>query len=437
MSEVKENVTERGRRFRQLLRIFFIDQKRQNKVTDQIKENAKSDFDFYVLTLFSGIIITLGIIIDSTPVVIGGMLIAPLVWPILALSLGVATGRSRLVQSSLIQLFKSILIILIVSSLVGLIAPELVVTNEELLSRVSPTMFELLIGLAAGFIGAFIIVYPKIGSAIAGVVVAAAIVPPIATLGLSLAKGDFNSALGSSLLFLSNLIAIAFSATILFLLANFRAHTETTQEKSKSSLVWIILMLIIIFIPLVLITKQTSSSVKRVKIVRDVVETVLGGVGVSDIKIIEKESLLSVSLTVKSAEKIDNEKIEAIQNILAQRLDNSVFMKVSIIPIVSPGEDLFTVITTENIEVKDEQPIGFLECPIIVNDQKIFRYYPDYFGCPICPKIIFCDDGSEYFAQTYNEETGTCQDIIFTDGEPCSNKFNVENNILSTSTFDN
>ena len=79
---------------------FCVDEDRQKKVYNEIKESAKGDFDFFVLTIFSGIIITLGLVVDSSAVVIGGMLLAPLVWPILSLSLGIVKGRSKLIQDS-------------------------------------------------------------------------------------------------------------------------------------------------------------------------------------------------------------------------------------------------------------------------------------------------------------------------------------------------
>ncbi len=189
----KENIVKKTSVF---FRFFRQNPKRQDKVYEQIKNNAKCDYDFYVLTIFAAIIITLGILINSTAVVIGGMLIAPLVWPIMAMSVGIAMGRTALLQKSLFALLKSILVIIAVSIVFGFIVPELVLENNELLERTSPTILELVVGLAAGFIGAFIIAYPKLGSAIAGVVVAAAIVPPVSIVGISLARGDFNSATG-------------------------------------------------------------------------------------------------------------------------------------------------------------------------------------------------------------------------------------------------
>ena len=423
-------------KIKKVFRPFFLDKKRQEKVYGQIKENAEPDLDFYTMTIFAGIIITLGIIIDSTAVVIGGMLIAPLVWPILAISLGITMGRSQLLQKSMFTLLKSILVILIVSVLIGLIVPDLVIENIEYLSRTSPTLFELLIGLAAGFIGAFIIAYPKMGSAIAGVVVAAAIVPPIATIGLSLSKGDFGAVGGASLLLISNLIAITFAASILFLISNFRSQSEQAEEKRKSGFRWTMLLLVIIIIPLVLITKQTATEVRQITVVKDVVSSALENTSISEIKVVEQDGFLTVTLALRSAEKITADQIEAVQNVLVKRLNRAVLMKVNIIPIVAPGQDLFESLIPpiienavpalpegDSVEASIE---GFIKCPIVLNGKRLTRYYPEEVGCPICPGIVTCGDGREFPTQNFNVNSALCDDIIFANGAPCITGAEIE-----------
>jgi uncharacterized membrane protein len=118
---------------------FSVDCKRQEKVYEEIRESAKGDFDFYVLLISASIIITLGLIINSSSVVIGGMLLAPLVWPILALSMGIIKGRSKLLQESVFTLLKSTILILVIAIFLGLIAPDYTLKGNEFLSRTAPT----------------------------------------------------------------------------------------------------------------------------------------------------------------------------------------------------------------------------------------------------------------------------------------------------------
>ncbi len=410
---------------------FFATQKRQKKVYEQIKERAAGDFDFYIMSLFAGIIITLGIIIDSAAVVIGGMLIAPLVWPILAMALGVCMGRPRLLQTALGTILKSTLVILLVAILLGLIVPDLVIENKEFLQRTSPTLFELLIGLAAGFVGAFIIAYPKIGSAIAGVVMAAAIVPPIATIGLSIGRGDFDAAAGALLLFLSNLIAITFAATILFLISNFSPTSEIGHEKSKSGFRWSLLFLVIIFIPLILTTKQTAEAVKNNKIIKGVVQSSLEQVSVSELQISEQNGILTASLTLNANESITKDQISAMENILLKQLGKPVILKIKILPVVEAGDDVFSkwkkIMDIESALEQEKQKQleqekldeDLVKCPVAVNGIKIIRAYPISIGCPVCPKVISCGDGREFPGQSFNEALGECEDLLFAGGAPC------------------
>jgi len=416
---------------KKVFKLFSTTQRRQDKVCAQVRENAKGDFDFYIMSLFAGIIITLGIMIDSTAVVIGGMLIAPLVWPILAMAMGIVMGRSALLQRSLFTVLKSTLVILLAAILFGFLVPDVVVENNELLSRTSPTLYELIIGLAAGFIGAFIVAYPKLGSAIAGVVVAAALVPPIATMGISLARGDFSAFGGSFLLYLSNLIAITFAAAILFLLAKYKPRSEQAEEKKATGFQWTLIVLTIIIIPLVLITKNTATEVRVSKVVKDVVYSSLENADVSQIDLQKKENVFLVDLTIRYDHDITEEQVVAMENILEKRLEQITVLRIKIIPIVEAGSGLFSSLDSSNIiekvvsepeekELEKADVPRFIECPIEINNQKVTRLYPVNIGCPICPKIISCGDGREFPAQEFNQDSGLCDDIEFDPGQPCN-----------------
>lgn len=313
---------------------------RQDKVYNQVKENTKADFDFYILTIFSAIIISLGILISSTAVVIGGMLIAPLVWPILAMSLGIALGRPGFLRESIFTLLKSIVLIVLISMMFGFITPDLVMENNEVATRTSPTLFEMFIGLAAGFIGAFIVAYPKMGSAIAGVVIAAPIVPPVAIIGISLSKGDLDSAFGAMLLFVSNLIAIIFSAVILFLISNFTTRSERGEDTSSSGFRWTLILLLIIIVPLFFITRETTSNIKNSRIIIDIVETSFESAVVSDIKINEKETLSNIALTIRYHENVTVDQVKVLEKLLTERLNKNVFLHLQIIPVIEAGNKL-------------------------------------------------------------------------------------------------
>ncbi|MEA1936864.1 MAG: TIGR00341 family protein [Patescibacteria group bacterium] len=318
---------------------FYIDGNRQKKVYHEIKESAKGDFDFFVLIIFSGIIITLGLVVDSSAVVIGGMLLAPLVWPILALSLGIVKGRSKLIQDSAFTLLKSTLLIFVIAIIIGIISPSYALKGTEFLSRTSPTIFELFIALAAGFVGAFVIAYPKIGAAIAGVVVAAALVPPIAVMGVSIAHGDVALAGGAFILYLSNLIAVTFSASVLFFIARFKGpSSEKGQERMKSNMRWTLLFLLVLAVPLFLITSNTIKENKQQKIVREIISVTIPEAVVTNVSIDDKSEVLITNITIQYSENLTGSQISDLESVLSKGMNKEVVSRITVVPITKMWE---------------------------------------------------------------------------------------------------
>ncbi|MCK4799979.1 TIGR00341 family protein [Candidatus Parcubacteria bacterium] len=318
---------------------FQIDKKRQEKVYSEIRENAKGDFDFFVLTIFSGIIITLGLVVDSSAVVIGGMLLAPLVWPILSLAMAIIKGRSRLIQDSIFTLLRSAAIIFVIALFLGLISPDYALQGSEFLSRTSPTVFELFIALAAGFVGAFVIAYPKIGSAIAGVVIAAALVPPIAVMGLSVSHGNLGMAGGAFILFMSNLIAVTFASSILFLIAKFKGpSSEKGQERRNSNIRWTLVLLFVMMVPLFLITSKVIKENNQQNIVRDVTKVIIPDSNITDVKISERNDISTVNITIQYSGNLTEKQISELKDILSSKMDKIVVPRITIVPIIKTWE---------------------------------------------------------------------------------------------------
>ena len=318
---------------------FHINKDRQKKVYYEIKESAQGDFDFFVLTIFSGIIITLGLVVDSSAVVIGGMLLAPLVWPILSLSLGIVKGRSKLIQDSVFTLLKSALLIFVIAVIIGAISPSYALKGTEFLSRTSPTIFELFIALAAGFVGAFVIAYPKIGAAIAGVVIAAALVPPIAVMGVSVAHGNIALAGGAFILYLSNLIAVTFSSSVLFFVARFKGpSSEKGQERMKSNMRWTLLFLLVLTAPLFLITSNTIKENKQQKIVREIVSATIPEAVITNVSIDDKSEVLIINITIQSSENLTGSQISDLEDILSKGMGKEVVSRITVVPIIKLWE---------------------------------------------------------------------------------------------------
>ncbi|MFW0837679.1 MAG: TIGR00341 family protein [Candidatus Komeilibacteria bacterium] len=326
--------------WKKISRPFSLSGERQEIVERNIREEAKGDFDFFTLSILSAIIVTLGLIINSAAVIIGGMLIAPLFWPILALSLGIVKGSVRLLETSFFTLAKVAVVILLISFLIGWLAP-ITQWDTEIISRTQPTLFELIIALVAGFAGAFIISYPKLEQAIAGVVIAAALVPPICVLGLSLAEQNLNAAGGSMLLFIANLIAVTVAASIYFLLAHFKTlQYSVSKERQRHNLLWSAAILLIIFIPLLIITGNTIQDYQRTSKVKKIMTMQLPNSELVDMNISQVDNVYYINTTIRSAQNISQYRMDLITDALTKALDSSVRLQVSIIPVLQGGKEI-------------------------------------------------------------------------------------------------
>lgn len=189
---------------------------------------------FVVLMVFASTIAATGVVADSTAVVVGAMLIAPLMNPLMGAALSLVMGwPNRLARSALIALV-GVAIAITVGLLVGL--AEFVVvdtlTNSQIVSRTSPTIVDLVIAVAAGVAGAYGWSRPDVSNSLPGVAIAIALVPPLTVVGISWSQGDFDSGNGALLLFATNAIAIVVVGGVVFLLTGV-APLEKAAENQK------------------------------------------------------------------------------------------------------------------------------------------------------------------------------------------------------------
>jgi uncharacterized hydrophobic protein (TIGR00341 family) len=168
-----------------------------------------------VLLVLSTVIATAGLISDSAAVVIGAMLVAPLMNPVMAAAGAVIMGWPHRFYQSLALLAAMAVGALVISSLLTLVSPELFIMPEQVLARTRPTFWDLLIALAAGSAGAYTITR-KESSAIPGVAVAVALLPPLASTGILLTTGEGELALRALILFLTNFVAMVLAGAVTF-----------------------------------------------------------------------------------------------------------------------------------------------------------------------------------------------------------------------------
>jgi uncharacterized hydrophobic protein (TIGR00271 family) len=175
---------------------------------------------FVLLMVFASIISAMGVLTDSTAVVIGAMLIAPLINPMMGMGLALTMGwPNRLSRSALIVLLG--VTIAVGAGWVFAGTVDLVIdvgTNSQIVSRSSPTVGDLIIAVAAGAAGAYALSRREMSSSLPGVAVAIALVPPLSVIGITAHARDWEQMRGTTLLFLTNFVAIVVVGGIVFVL---------------------------------------------------------------------------------------------------------------------------------------------------------------------------------------------------------------------------
>ena len=197
-----------------------------------------------ILAIF---VASLGLNINSTAVIIGAMLISPLMGPIMGIGLGIGINDLKLVRLSFSNLLVAFVVSLAASTLFFLISP-LNDAHSEILSRTSPTIYDLLIAFFGGLSGIIAVCTKNKGNVIPGVAIATALMPPLCTAGYGLATLQFSFFFGALYLFIINTVFIALSTFIIVQVLHFpkKSFKETKAEILARRTVWFISVLTLI-----------------------------------------------------------------------------------------------------------------------------------------------------------------------------------------------
>ncbi|NQV89704.1 MAG: TIGR00341 family protein [Parcubacteria group bacterium] len=214
----------------------------KNEAIKRLIEESTPRDDFFLLAVLSVLMAVFGLLIDSIAVVIGSMLIAPLLSPILGISLGVVMADPKLIFRSLLTIGKAVawtvpaaaIATLLFSYQAGL-GTEL---TAEILARTEPSVINIAIAIIAGAAASFALIKPNLNASLPGVAISVAIIPPLAVTGIGLARLDWAMMTDSFILFVVNGIAIIFASMIIFSLMNLYvkrplADKEILKEDAK------------------------------------------------------------------------------------------------------------------------------------------------------------------------------------------------------------
>lgn len=214
-----------------------------------VGDAAKPGTSFVALVVLSAIVAAIGVLRDNMAIVIGAMVIAPLLGPSIALALGTALGDRELIRRSLKSNVIGIGLSYLLAVAVGLVLRYADVSwTPDVRSSVAFT--DVALALASGTAGALAFT-SRLSTALVGVMVAVALLPPLVTSGLLMGTGRYAAAPAVSLLFLTNLICVNLSAVLTFLAQGIRPATDDRARRANVAVTAAVIMWIVFLIGLV------------------------------------------------------------------------------------------------------------------------------------------------------------------------------------------
>lgn len=216
-------------------------------------ENIRQNVAFRgpnVIILFCAIVIaSIGLNINSIPVIIGAMLVSPLMNPIIGFGLGLGTNDPDLVRNAVRNLFVMVFISVLASTLYFLISPLTMEDPSELIARTNPTIYDVLIALFGGFAGILEISRKDKGTVISGVAIATALMPPLCTAGYGIANWSLTYAVGALYLFFINCVFIALAAFVGTKYLGYPVLIEANPKQQRQRKIWFAIILTIMIVP--------------------------------------------------------------------------------------------------------------------------------------------------------------------------------------------
>lgn len=296
-------------------------------------ENAIWLSRHFALMGFSVAIATFGLLNDSAAVVIGAMLVAPLMTPMMGYAAAMVMAWPRRQAWALTVVSISAAYGIGLAILLSLFVPTgsaLGGLPSEVLARTEPNFLDLFIALAAGAAGAYVTVHPRVGAALPGVAIAVALVPPLATIGITIRAGAWDDAAGASLLFATNWAAIALAAAAVFLASGVtpRRRAFRYSGRIKFGVGMAVIVVLAIMIPLGFYSQQEFVAARDRVEATDALDEWIGDRDLRVVDLIVDEGGGTVDVTAVVAGPTPPAATEQLATDLAAALDGPVDVEV-------------------------------------------------------------------------------------------------------------
>lgn len=305
----------------------------ENKMFIEGPQSARRLTNFFVLLLLATVIATYGVLSSSTATVIGAMIVAPLMGPIMATAAAVVMGSSRRTLRALALVAAGVASVIALAVVLTWIVPDVTISftsNAELASRISPGLYALLTALGAGAAGAYIMGREEIADSMGGVAIAISLVPPLCVVGIALSQGQWSAAGGAMLLFLTNFFAILLAGGVVFMLSGLGrvAIADSQQRMRRNAFLLIVIATLLIAIPLSLTAYRAVVDAVDSRAATDVAEQWLAGSDQRLVSVEVNDRLVRVTVEGSGALR----PLKELANNLASTLDRTVVVSLRTIP---------------------------------------------------------------------------------------------------------
>ena len=289
-----------------------------------LKDNARIKPDYVVLMILSSLVAGLGLFLNSAAVIIGAMVLAPLMAPMISLSMGVLRNDIQLMRDSALCIAVGTTLALLASALVALVVPIQQMT-PEIAARLQPSLLDLGVAIGSGVAGAYAHARENVMKSLPGVAIAVALVPPLCVAGVGLGWMDFSVIGGAMLLFLTNLVGITLAGVLTFMVLGYAPVTRATR-----GLGWSLLVVVLVAIPLA-VSFNNIRNHWQVENYLVSTEFDLEGVVVqlSDVQVSLRRSRLYVRADMTSTQALSVREMQSFKEKLEQEFDRTVELELA------------------------------------------------------------------------------------------------------------
>ncbi len=311
----------------------------QIEVSQAVRKGVDGRHDFYTMLVLAAVIAALGLLLNSPAVIIGAMIVAPLMSAIEGISLGIVEGDRALLRNGAFNALGGSLLAVFIGLVIGWLIPGSEPTSE-VMARTQPSLLDLGVALAAGAAAAYAFCRKEVAAALAGVAIAVALVPPLATIGIGLSMLRLEIAQGATLLFATNLIAIAAASALVYMLLGFGPlETQKMQRRVLRRSLWgVNALLLAVTIILAVLTLQAVRSAQLTQAVADAVHEELRTQ--ADVELVrfdqisDTHGVVNLTLTVTAGHELSPDEVSQLQRRLAARFGQPVALSVAVIPTI-------------------------------------------------------------------------------------------------------